>query len=269
MRRTKSVLSRTTLALGLGVAASSAHAVPIVFDFTGTVSYTINYLNGQSTEDRSLTGQSVVGRITLETDGLLTRTGTISMGTYSAHLDLLGGPDLITNELSIGGVQYDVDFYPDRFGQVAAFDSSDVEGAPCPGLICSVQPDTINVADRSTQYLSAAPNSDYFERSLSLLWSGSSTDPLGLVDLSGGFDPSTLPSVLAGILPTFGSYEQTTWSCVADADDCTNTALTDTMFSVDSLTIHTPSVPEPGTLALFGIGLLGGAVARRSAVKAR
>jgi hypothetical protein len=270
MRRKKSVLSRVTLALGLGIAASSAHAVPIVFDFTGTVSYTVNILNGQNIEDFSLAGQTVVGRLTFETDGLVARTGTISMGSYSAHLDVSGGPDLITNELSIGGVRYDVDFYPDRYGQVAAFDSSDVEQVPCPGLICSVLPDTVSIMDWSTQYLSAAPGSDYFERGLSLMWSGSTTsDPLGLVDLSVPFDPSMLPSVVAGILPIFGDYEQTTWSCPVDGGDCTNTALTSTLFSIDSLTIHTPSVPEPGTLALFGIGLLGGAVTRRSAVKAR
>lgn len=270
MKRTYAVLGKAVLAVSLGTAAASAHAVPIVFDFTGTVSYTIDYLNGQSTEDRTLTGQSVVGRITLETDGLFTRTGTTLGGAYSAHLDRVGGPDLITNELSIGGVRYDVDFYPDRYGQVAAFDSSDVEGAPCPYLLCRPQPDQINIMDWSSQYLSAAPNSDYYERGLSLIWSGDTTgDPLGLVDLSVPFDPSTLVSVLGGLLPSLGYYQQATWSCGTDVDRCTNTAYTDTMFSIDALTVHTPSVPEPGTLALFGIGLLGGAVARRSAVKAR
>jgi hypothetical protein len=268
MKRTHAVLGRAVLAMSLGMAAVSAHAVPIVFDFTGTVSYTVDYLNGQSTEDRTLTGQSVVGRITLETDGLVSRTGTHSWGAYSAHLDLLGGPDLITNELSVGGVRYDVDLYPDRYGQLSALDSSDEEGAPCPGLICSLAPDHINIADRSSQYLSAAPNSDYFERSLDLTWS-STADPLGLVDLSVPFDPTTLMSVLAGILPQYGYYEQTTWSCGADVDRCLNTAFTTTMFSVDSLTMHTPSVPEPGTLALFAIGLLGSGVARRSVLNRR
>ena len=269
MKRTYAVLGRAALAMSLGMAAVSAHAVPIVLDFTGTVTYTVNIQNGQSTEDWTGAGQAVVGRITLETDGLLPRTGTTYGGAYSAHLDLLGGPDLITNELSIGGVRHDVDLYPGRFGQVSAFDSSDVEGAPCPGLICSVVPDNIFISDWSTQYLSAAPNSDYLERGLGLMWPGSSGDPLGLVDLSVGFDPSTLMSVLAGILPEYGYYEQTTWSCAADVSRCPNTALTSTMFTVDSLTMHTPSVPEPGTLALFAIGLLGSGVARRSVLNHR
>jgi hypothetical protein len=270
MTRAKSVLSRMALAVGLGVAANSAHAVPIVFDFTGTVSYTVNYQNGQSTEDRSLAGQAVVGRITVETDGLFTRTGTTLGGAYSAHLDQVGGPDLITNELNIGGVRYDVDLYADRYGQVSAWDSSDVEGEPCPYLMCRPQPDQINLMDFSSQYRSAAPNSDYFERGISLGWYGDTIgNPLGFVDLSVPFDPSTLVSVLGGLLPSLGYYQQATWSCGADVDRCTNTAFTDTMFTVDSLTIHTPSVPEPGTLALFAVGLLGGAVARRSAVKAR
>jgi hypothetical protein len=267
MKRTHAVLGKAALAMSLGTAAVSAHAVPIVFDFTGTVSYTINYLNGQSTEDRTLAGQAVVGRITLETDGLVTTTGTRPWGAFSAHADLLGGADLITNELSIGGVRYDVDLYPDRFGELSALDAND---EPCPGPLCYLDSDLITIADWSSQSLSAAPNSDYFERSLSLTWSGATTgDPLGFVDLSVTFDPSNLMSVLAGILPEHGYYEQTTWSCAADVYDCTNTAFTTTAFSIDSLTMHTPSVPEPGTLALFAIGLLGSGVARRSVLNRR
>jgi hypothetical protein len=253
------------------MAAASAHAVPMVFDFTGTVSatYHSDYVNQTHGTDVSQAGQIVTGRIVLELDDLASFNEATERGTYISFVDLLNTPsEPITSELSIGGIAHDVGAYSGDGGALVAFDS---RGLPaCEG--CSPERDRLSISDRSMEYwlrdgadAPPPPPGEYSYRSLTLNWN----DPdwaVDFIDLSQGFQPLDLIQWVSTLVP--GAFYVTSVMDCADRQ-CTTTSSSETRFIINSLAISTPSVPEPGTLALFGIGLLGGAVARRSAVKRR
>lgn len=271
MKRTDAVLGKAALAVSLGMAAASAQAVPIVFDFTGTVNLTQYYdtVTQVSGTDLSMAGQVVTGRLVVETDGLDPYTETGSSGTRIGYSDLIMNPiELITSELYIGGVAHDVGLYSGDSGGVSAFEAS---GLPtCVG--CSRDYDRLTITDSSLEYWlrdgvnnPPPPPGEYSSRFLSLGWSDPNQSP-DFIDLSNGFEPLDLIQ-LASVLIPGASYTVNTADC-ADRR-CTVTRSSHTIFNIDSLTVSTSSVPEPGTLALFAVGLLGGAVVRRSAVKGR
>jgi len=270
MKRT-AVMSRVACAISLGVAASSAHAVPMIFDFTGTVrdTYYYDWVNQTGGTDLSQAGQVVTGRIVLELDDLASFNETTERGTSISFVDLLNTPsEPITSELSIGGVAHDVGAYSGDGGALLAFDS---RGLPsCEG--CSPERDRLTISDRSMEYwlrdgvdAPPPPPGEYLFRSLTLGWS----DPdlaVDFIDLSQGFQPLDLIQWVSALVP--GAFYITSVMDCADRQ-CVTTSNSQTNFIINSLTISTPSVPEPGTLALFAVGLLGGAVARRSAAKGR
>lgn len=267
MTRIKTTLSRAVLAVGLAMAAASAQAVPIIFDFTGTVRETQYYdwVNQTGGTDLSLAGQAVTGRIVVEVDGLRPHETTTASGTTVGYTDSILNPtELITSQLNIAGVNYDVGAYSGDTGFVFAFDSSGVP--PCEG--CAVVRDLLAVTDGSREYWLpdgvVPPPGEYGARDLRINWIDGGTAP-DFVDLSNGFEPLDMLQMLTGLIPS-GSYEDAVWDCAAD-ETCTVTSSSRTFFQINTMNVHTTSVPEPGTLALFAVGLLGGAVARRSSAK--
>lgn len=270
MNRAAAALSRVAGVVSLCVAATSAQAVPMVFDFTGTVGDTYHSGGNQTGGvDLSLAGQVVTGRIVLELADLAANNETTERGTYFNFVDLLNTPsEPITSELNIGGIAHDVGVYSGDGGGLFAFDS---RGLPmCEG--CSPERDRLTISDRSMEYwlrdgvdAPPPPPGEYLYRSLTLGWSAPD-QAVDFIDSSQGFQPLDLIQWVSTLVP--GAFYTTSVMDCADRQ-CVTTSSTQTYFIIDSLTVSTPSVPEPGTLALFGIGLLGGAIARRSAVKGR
>ena len=124
------------LVVGLSVAAGAAHAVPIVFDFTGTVwqgTQHYDFVNQVGSTDVSTAGQVVTGRVVVETDGLLRSVYSQSNGTSITHTDMVMDPaELVTTELFIGGIAYDINVdLGNHGGGLSAFDSNG--GPSCAG----------------------------------------------------------------------------------------------------------------------------------------
>lgn len=157
---------------------------------------------------------------------------------------------LVTSELTIGGVDYPRNEYVFQSGGVTG-----QEGL-APGAY-----DIIYVQHHSSQYAAASPMADgqYSIRSLVLSWRDPN-DPYGLVDLNANFDPLSLVSTL-NALPITARYIAGVHTCVDGV--CAVTNQSTTPFLVSSFLVHTPSVPEPGTLGLFAAGLLGAGLVRR------
>jgi hypothetical protein len=260
VRKDFSVLARATLATALAIAATTAHAIPLVFNFTGSVSSRVTLdTGGNASYDHSLDGQAMSGWITLETDGLVTSSTTNERFDRLTFADSIGDSvEWVTSGLTIGGVAYDVGGYQHDYGQLAYLDSN---GPTSCGPNCtSTTPDQWMVLDESRQLPNPAPNTRYNTRALSL----SVYDALnqfGFIDLSQGFDALsvlTLPSAYAT-----GLYQENTWFC-GSSDSC-NVQRTSTWLQINSLSISAPpSVPEPGTLALLAMGIFGTALTRRS-----
>lgn len=253
MSKNNSLVAQATLLAVLGIASVSAHAVPIVFEFTGTAgtTSTFDWQTGQGSSDSALLGQSVVGRITLETDGLTPFTtntpGYFNLGYSNGASDPLR---LVTRELTIGGVDYSNSAYPSQFGGIVSQDFL------WPGGF-----DRISVQHSFSQCPGGSSTVDgqYSSNTLYMEWHDPN-DAHGLVDSTLGFDPSSIVSML-NALPIVASYTTGIISCVDGT--CRSATQSTTFFEINSSLVHTPSVPEPGTVALFAVGLLGTGLARR------
>lgn len=267
--KTNNVLVRATLAAAVSFIAPSANAIPITFTFSGTVQTTevVDFSSGSGspTYDHSLDGQAFSAWITIDTDGLVRSQGTDGDGTHVLQLnDLASEPaEWTTSGLTIGGLSYDVGIYDRDYGQIAV---NDYPGPVCAPSICYDRPDWVNISDRSAEYtLSTAPNGQYQDIRLNFSLRDLN-NPNGLIDLTQGFEATdllTLPLTTAS-----ATFARVTRDCLDGTCSVANS--TTTGFLVSSWTITTPdalgthNVPEPTTLALLAVGLLGTAATRRA-----
>lgn len=118
----------------------------------------------------------------------------------------------------------------------------------------------VTVSDRSSELYRQLGDGSYNSRILSLGWYYAAD----LLDLSDGFEPLDVLDLPIG--STFGSYIHETQTCVGGI--CSSAGLTSTNFLISSISMGVTTVPEPSTLALLAIGLLGSTLARRP-LKAR
>jgi hypothetical protein len=239
--------------------AGTAQAVPLYFDFTGTTtgySYTYPSPDGSpTTVDGYALGETVTGGFNFETDRLY------DAGTFGfQHSWVDWQPANLTEPLtflSFGGRDVSLPAYPDgsKYTVVSFVDACT---PTCnPGwqdnfnLFTTSIDQEITTADftgtthRSSLFVSSAAYTivpDYPYQEGFDYFDGATVDPFSIVSLP--------------LFNMIGIYSEETVNCVAGA--CTNQSL-QFNFSLDSVTRGIgprASVPEPGTLGLFGMTAL-------------
>ena len=262
MNRAQRLLAHTAVAAALALAASAAHAIPITFSFTGTVRGTTIFNElGQGTFDPSHDGEAVSGALVLETEGLLRDLSVRNDGTHLSFFTLDSA--LISTTLSIGGVTYDPGVYARDLGLLSIIDSSGPQ--PCGPGCSSLTPDQVVAVHGSTNspgIFDPTLTGVFDTRSLTLGWHDVENNPLGLIDLSNGFEPLDVLNI--PITTITGVFTQQVETCLNGLCSFTRTVSTGLQFGSLTVGAASTSVPEPGTLSLFLLGLLGAAATRNS-----
>ena len=257
---------RVSRSLALGV-AGSAQAVPIYFDFTGTVNSV--YGAAYPSPNESRIGQSYSAGFTFETERLF----ATSLGTYPLSASFVDfgnpGPDESSSHLTIGD---ETMAFPSQAYQYTAMTFNDA-CSPAPPTCTPQWAESMVLfgftsdmpLDSSTATGTFHSSSLYFFSSVPMV-----TNPLDPLTHLPAFDYF---DVLAGIDPTFTlslpMYDMFAFFSVQesiyDNGNFVSGASETTGLSVTSVTrgIASTSVPEPGTLGLFGVALAGMLFLRR------
>ena len=273
----KKVIHRVAMAaVAIAGVASTANAVPIRIDFSGTVfsSYRFNS-NGMATIDPTFLGQSVAGWFLIETEGLARVATSIAPYDQLAFNDVVGAPELVRSGLSIGGADFDVGLYGLDSGGIRYIDSNGP--IPCGPGCSSTTPDQMSFSDSSTQVLLGPGNpfpapGSYLGRSLTLNSTAfpdpfTPNVPMEYIDLSQDF--TALSAMLLELQTSAyrgvtGSYGETVTTCVALS--CRTTQSLSLAWDVTTVTRSIIAVSEPATWLLTALSLLGLVTARRRRV---
>lgn len=255
--KNKLAASAAIVAFGFSV---SANAVIMSFEFSGYVNHASRIdQNGVGTSDPSYIGQSMFATITLDSEALERFAHTLPEASYLYFSGT--APEAVQSSLLIGGVARDIGVHAFNGGGVVYTDSR--RDPTC--QFCGGPVDQFSIG-HSSQDDGMEPG-DYGFRSL-YLNSAALSDPLdpsaGLdyIDFSQYLDAfSALSLPLASL---FAGYSEGIMTCDA-ALVCSTSSELSLGFTVTSLarTIQSVSVPEPGALALFGLGLTGVFASRR------
>jgi hypothetical protein len=266
---------RLLAALGLLSFSGLAVAVPLRFDFSGTVRETNVFNFGINTPDHTNDGASFTASILIETSGLTKSTSVSSVGTQVQYLDAPAAPEWVMSSVMIAGVSYDVGIYGFDRGGISFLDSAGPQPVGCTFPNCSGSaPDQFSVFDSSTESLfglvpSPFPGDGvYRTRSLSLNSSDPDFSPFNPALSMDYFDLTATDSPLSAVtLPLGflgGHYSESHLTCTSGPTRrCVGDYNRVTVFSITQITRSIVSVPEPASAALFAFGMLGLAIRRR------
>jgi hypothetical protein len=245
-------------AAALAAFALPASAIPITFDIGGTTigRQITDFDAGQTTFDNTFAGQSFSARFVVETDALhVLQTSDDVEGEFMLIRDA-GETVGVQAYLSIGGVAIDVTPFPFD-GSIVQFVDSNGPIPVCDesGCYSVMSPDSWLVGTRSSPSnpIPGASIRDQFYFSLQEPFDatvpGSGTTWLDFSQPTGPELIATLPTNASRPYLSFSQYD--------------GPILTRTIFDVTSFTRTVSSVPEPGSLGLLAMGLLGAFAARR------
>ncbi len=232
------------------VAATPAFAVPIQFDISGTMQYYSfqNLLTGESGGNAG--GQNFTMQFVVDTDAFASGVMHDGEAARLLRFDAFGG-DAYSGSFTIDGVKTSM-MLEQNLVQLEFADSKgtvDTPNGPVTGL------------DGMALALVGLPQ-DLSGSELNLLILNTSSFS-EYVDLD---DPFSSENLLSIALPNPNLfYLHQTAPC---ASGCTPTFGESWGFIVDTITRTTRSVPEPGTLSLLAMGLLGAGLARRRVASA-
>ncbi|HEY6125422.1 MAG TPA: PEP-CTERM sorting domain-containing protein [Steroidobacteraceae bacterium] len=255
---------KKSLTVAAIVCAGPASAIPVTFDFSGTVAQVIttDFAGGLPTFDLSTAGQAFNAQFLIDTDlfSPLAAPPT-TIGDRLAYNSEL--PGAVTSSLVVNGESIDLAPYARNRATASFIDSYGIVSC---GENCSrLGPDQFNVntvsedptplgpaASRTLSFSFVAGYQSFDNPESALTW----------FDFSPDFDLTRI-----GSLPLLDSL-LTTVTLTDFLSDCTDlrcqaTATRRTMFQVTSTTRTVASVPEPGTLGLLAMGLAGAWFMRR------
>jgi len=255
---------KKTFAVAAVVCAGPASAIPVTFDFSGTVShvFVFDFAAGVRTVDLSTAGQTFSAQFTIDTDLFTPHVSTISESvdllTFRSEL-----PGAVNSTLMINGESIDFAPYSSNRANAGFYDSNGVVSC---GEGCSrLTPDQFNASVLSEEL---TPLGLVASRELGFAFVADSQivdnpeSAMSWFDFSPGFDLTQLASLpLPDFLRAHVQLNDSLFECTELR--CQQTASHRTLFNLTSVGRTVASVPEPGALGLLAIGLAGAWFTRR------
>jgi hypothetical protein len=265
-------MKRLSAALVALTLTGTAAAVPIAIDFSGELVSRSTSRPGEPIDfDNSVAGTAFTAGFLVELDEFAAAQFTDTAGAERWSFAALEGVTGISAYLSIGGVAIDMAPYDRSRALVNVLDSKGPIIGTCNPVCVSVTPDQYSVNFTSLQSQSVGGASQF--RSLQFATS-EMVDPFTLNPSTNFIDgmPLSLEAIL--MLPSMfdNALLQSRLLFTDSYNICTDLCRPDYTQSmqmrIDSLDRYVVGVPEPGTGALLGLGLVLTLVARRRRVDA-
>lgn len=250
------------LAVALVATAAPASAIPVQFDFAGVVRSVIDYdfATGEQINGQGPVGSAFSAQFLFDTD--LFGPPVPEEAEFSDRLTFAAQlPGAVSANLVIGGVSVDIFEHDSDSASLNFNDSWGV--SPCGEGCSAVQPDQWGLTFQSetvtdigrtalrSGFFTFAAEVDFTRPELAMNW----------LDFSEGIDPAdiaTLPILTRDPVSLY--ILDYNYVC---AERCTRTGVHMTLLEMSSVARTVASVPEPGTLGLFALGLAGMTFATR------
>jgi hypothetical protein len=257
MKKTKIFAAMAALSF-----AGAAQAVPIAFEFSGAVQQV-------SVGAEQWIGQRATGRFLIESDNFTLLPTPVSQPiyTWTDALPYDARPAPLGASISVGADHISLNTEVEVYGGITFVDACRPACLPNSPEAWSISANTQSYALGSSGWEQGYTMSSLSFRS-STPFDVEQQNSFDFFD-GNGLTPEAILSL--PLLSLTASYHQWIYECrdevPEDEDRCVPISQISMNFLVDTVTrtVVSQSVPEPGTLGLLGLALIGGAFARRRA----